>query len=337
VQSSINLDIANAKDPIFRFEQFLRVLGKSEDTIARYLTVVRDFVALKGSRLEYGKQDVMDYLQHVMGRAAQRRTRVPGQASGTYLRFCFYSLKSFYRCLGIKWGFQKEDVPKLSEPYRPYYEYPEMEKIMRAAKEHGFERDYVLFRLIPLTFARRKGFQKLKRWDYDQAKGTITMPSIKKGRRVVLELDRETKEVMDHYLLARTDQYPALFPSFRPWKDSGELSVAYINKLLRFFAAKAKVPNKGLHAFRRGMVTYLYEHGLREREIFEMGDWTRPDMVFQYVQLSPSFANDIRREVHPFYQEDTKPAKQELREGPKVRVARKGPPKKPGVLRRTSG
>jgi len=334
LQRSIDIGEANAKDPILRYEQFLRVLGKSEDTITRYLVVARDFTALKHIRRGYTKQDVLDYLQHVMARAPDRRTRTPGQASGTYLRFCFYALKSYFRCHGWKWDFQKEDVPKGSPPHRPWYTYEEMEKILEATKEYGFERDVVLFRIEPLTFARRKGLQQLVRWDYDSAKGVITMPSVKHGRRVAIELDKETRDLMNHYLLHRTDQYPALFPSFRPWKQSGQLSTAYINRLLRFFAEKAKVPNKGMHAFRRGMVTYLYEHGLREREIFEMGDWNRPDMVFQYVQLSPTFAQDIRREVHPFYQTSEKRAEPKLRQGPELRVPREEGPRRRRLLRR---
>lgn len=184
--------------------------------------------------------------------------------------------------------------------------YEEMDKVFGAIEKEKNIRDWLAFRVEALAFNRRKGLTELRRWDYDKDTGVLRLPSIKRGRIVTLELDKQTRKTMDVYLSKRTDAYPALFPSLRSRDDSGAMDPASWNMLLRKYCDIAGVQNKGMHAWRRGMVSYLkWVGGKSEREIFEMGDWLKQDMVFIYTQLAPDFATTERRKVHPFYRTQT--------------------------------
>lgn len=288
-------------DPLLVFEQWLRARNRSDDTVARYITATKEFIAHAGTKKKYTAADVTQFIGHLSMKSKSTGQKKKPKMSGSYLRFNYYTLKTFYRAMGIKWELEKDDVPKLDEPYRPYMQFENIEKLLAHIMAHGNERDWLMIRVLSLTFARRKGAITLKRTDYDIYTGALKMPSVKRGRNVVITLDPETKKVMDHYLLYRTDLLPALFPSLRSRDNSGELFPTSVNRLVRYYCQAAGVEYKGMHAFRRGMVTFLFEKGLREREIFEMGDWKSEAMVQKYVQLSPAYAQKAREEVHPFY------------------------------------
>ncbi len=284
-----------------RFESLLKALGKSEGTINTYMIVAREFLQVVGEKKKYAEKDVIDFLIHQSKKEKQHGNMEIAGMKGTYLRLLIYSLKALYRCLGQPWTFKKEDMPKLGEFKRPYYNIDEMSKILDTIKKTGNTRDWLMFRVLSLAFSRRKSISLLRRNDYDPVQGTIMMPSVKHGRRVVITLDAETKEALGAYLTERKDKYPALFLSGKSQHSEGQIYPGTLNNLLTRYSKLAGVPDKGMHAWRRGMVTYLYEQGLREREIFEMGDWLSEDMVSTYVRLSPNFAQETRNKYHPFY------------------------------------
>lgn len=283
-----------------RFTNFLRALNKSEDTISRYSTTIREFLSVVGEKETYTKEDVMTFLGHLQSKKKKHGTGK--RMKGAYLRFSWYAVKTFYRCLAVPWEYQREETPKLDAPNRPYYTMEEMTRLIKAME--GNDRNWLIFRIISLSMARRKSITLVKREDYDPRIGTLKMPSVKRGRTPIIDLDSETKTVMDRYLASRTDDYPALLTSPKTRNEDGFMTVGWLNQLLDYYCKIASIECKGMHAWRRGMVTYLYEKGLREREIFEMGDWRTEAMVFQYVQLSPTYAREARKEHHPFFKKD---------------------------------
>lgn len=271
------------------FVTHLKVVNRTEDTINRYKATVKEFIEAVGEKKTYAKQDVEAYQMRLIGRGAK----------GAYLRYCYYCLKTFFDFLEIKWPFKKSEVPKLDAPVRRWYTYEEMETIMKAAKPHL--RDWLAFRFIVISMGRRKTISVLRRTDYDPEKGTILQPSIKKGRTPLIQLDPETNEAMIKYLYDRRDPYPALFPSKRSRNRTGHLTLPALNMMLAKYCKVAGVENKGLHAFRRGMVTFYHRHGQDVKQIWGLGDWKSEQQVNAYIQLDPQFATVTRENLHPFW------------------------------------
>lgn len=288
-------------DYILLFENWLRARNRAEDTITRYLGILRDFLAHTKKQKGFKCDDVDAFLSHLKTKTKTRGDKDVKTVKGSYQRLNYYALKTWFRSLKIPWTLEKEDVPKLEEPKRLWYTFEEITKLFDYVKKYGTQRDWLLLRVTSIAFSRRKSQIVLRRVDYDTRSGVIKMPSIKRGRQPVIELDPETRKVMDDYLLHRSDSYTALFPSRRSRNDQGTLYPTSVNRIVKAYCKAAGVLYKGTHAFRRGMVTYFFKRGLREREIFEMGDWKSEAMVSKYVQLAPEYSQKAREAVHPFY------------------------------------
>lgn len=268
----------------------LRVRNSSEDTIHRYLSTIRDFLAVVGAKDAYTKADFDLYMEALVKR----------QTGGTYRHYVHYCLKTFYKLMNFKLKLERSDIPKMDEPVRRWYRFEEMVKIMDAAKNVSV-RDWLIFRIFPLTMSRRKSISLLSRTDYDPKAGTLMMPSLKHGRRIQVELDPDTRAALNKYLLWRTDQYLALLPSSRPGNRQGLLTPHQVGMLLVKYAKLAGVENKGIHAFRRGMVTYYSRQGLNVKEIMGLSDWKSERSVIAYIQLDPDFATQTRRALNPLF------------------------------------
>jgi integrase len=318
-------------DPVAKLEQRMRLKGRAETSIDRFRDVAEEFVRAVGKKKAYSTEDVDRFNEYLLAKQKTRGWTDDTRMKGSYLRFVHYALKALFRA--NKWEWYDEDdeeLPKLNRPLRRFYHIDDINKILDAAKASRNLRDYAAFRLINLAFSRRRSWVLLKRWDYDPEHGVIKMPIIKGGRQLVLELDKETNDALLKYLSKRVDQYQAMFPSYRPRHESGQMRPEYVNTLLKKYCAMAGVECKGVHAFRRGMVTYLYDQGYREKEIYEMGDWSSEDMVREYIQLSESYSSEGRREGHPFFAGQRRTRRFKLEEGPeetpRERRLRKGRP-----------
>ncbi len=282
----------NQAQQLKTFEMYLRVRNSSEDTIKRYLQTVQDFMSVVGNKPTYSKKDAIAYLERLVNR----------KTGGTYRRYAFYCLKTFFASLVIPWPQVKGEIPKLDVPTRRWYRFEEITKILDAALRTSL-RDWLLMRILVLTMGRRKSAVVLRRIDYDQATGVITMPSVKGSGTYPVELDAETKKALDGYLLHRTDTYIALLPSSRPARRQGHMTPHTVNSLLRTYAELAGVEYKGVHAFRRGMATYYSRRGLNVKEIMALGPWKSEKQVLAYIQLDPEFAGSSRKALHPFFKE----------------------------------
>jgi integrase len=306
------------RDPIAKLEQRMRIMGKSDTSIERYRATCEEFRRAIGVKVAYTTDDVEAFQAFQLNKPKVRGHLDEPEMKGSYLRYVHYCLKALFKANKWPWYEEEEDLlPKLNRPLRKWYSFEDIEKILDAAKKGGNLRDYLGFRLIVLAFSRRRSWRLLQRWDYDPDHGTLKMPSIKGGRNINIELDKETNDLMLKWLASRTDAYPALLPSFRPRNDKGMMRPEYINTLLKKYCDLAGVECKGVHAFRRGMVTYMHEVlGYSETEIWQMGDWTTKDMVSEYIQLGADYATKGRKEGHPFFEQQRRSKRAPLEEGP---------------------
>jgi len=308
-------------DPVARMEQKLRLRNKAEMTITRYRQVAEEFRRFVGTKKSYTIDDYEAFATYLLTKQKTRGFKETAEISGTYRRFVYYALKRLYKANGWPWYSDeddKENVPKKNRPKRPWYTYPEIQRILEVAKRSDDLRKYLMLRVGVLAMTRRRSGILLNRWDYDQETGNLTMPQVKGSKPQVIKLDPETNMLMLKYLAGRTDAYPAMFPSFRARNMKGQLSPGTANEFLVDFCKAAGVENKGTHAFRRGMISYFHnELGHDEREIFEMTDHNSRAMIGEYIQLSPGYGERTRETEHPFYAVP-KSRRQPVVEGPEV-------------------
>ena len=272
-----------------KFEKHLKARGRSETTIQRYLHAAKNFMEKTGKQSQFKPSDVTDYLAE--------------QKSGSYKRFLFFVLKTFYKALDLPWPFEREDMPKLSDPLQPHFNLEEMIKVLKTVDEKGSLRDRALIHVAVITGARRQELRNLNREDYQ--KGRLHIKTAKRGKPRWRVLDPATREIMERYLKSRIDSYSAMFPG-----RQGRLTVVRLSRLLKPYLKMAGVdkPHAGYHSFRRGLVTLLHAQGLSAKEITEYLGWGSPYMVHRYIQLEPGEVEAKVREVHPFFQEEKEDA-----------------------------
>ena len=297
-------DCVSEQQILDNFKAFLRAIGKKESSITEYYYVAREFIRAVGAKEKYTEKDVINFLIYKSKKKKQRGYKGE-KMRGTYLRFAVYAIKALYRSMNLKWMFKKENMPKKTPPIRRFYTIEDIYKLLDAMKENP--RHWLAFKILGLSFSRRLSISMLRREDYDAKEGKITMPSIKGGRTPVIILDKETKKVLDAFLKSRNDVYSALIPSLRARSSEGNWNPGSLNTLLKGYCEIAKVQNKGPHAWRRGIVTYLFHvEKMRELEIWKMGDWISKHMVSEYVQLGDEVSEQMRTKVHPFYKRKKK-------------------------------
>jgi len=247
------------------FVKELKFRGVSEQTYDRLMQVAINFVSQSGDKEEYDKRDVLKYINSK-------------KASGTYKRFMFYALKSFFKANNWSWGFVKSDLPKIENPKRPYLT---RELIIQLLKQASDPRDIALLRLASTKGLRRFEIVNLKKSDYKPPE--LHVKTAKHGEERILLLDSRTIKAINHYLSLRVDRCPYLFEH-----NSKQLSIGVLSHIFRQYADKLKLPKGfGWHSFRRGLVTYLLEKGMPETKIQKLLGWKTPMMVSIYSQLKP--------------------------------------------------
>ena len=72
--------------------------------------------------------------------------------------------------------------------------------------------------------------------------------------------------------------------------------------MFRTYADQIGLPDGvGLHAIRRGVATWLFNAGMRERELQDVGRWKSPSMPAVYVQLVPGQVDREVQKKHPMW------------------------------------
>ena len=264
-----------------QYSRYLSFLGLAAESQYQYLRIVDDYLAETGDDLT--RDSVQSYM------------RKYEQKSGTYRRWIMYILKSLFENAKVEWPFVKRELPKLSKPSQPYLRVEDAEKLLAVAKKSSLL-DYALVRLDAVTGARRKELASALLEDY--VRPHIRIRTAKGGEERVRTLDDVTCAALDAYLKKRRSKSPALFVS----SQGTPLTTQTLSTRFKALAKSAGFKKgTGWHSIRRGVTTWLFEGGMRERELQEALGWKSAVMPGKYVQL---VAGNVEKQViatHPFF------------------------------------
>ena len=262
------------------YEEYLNFANYSKETKQRYLRIAEDF--LDASRGVMTREAVMKFMQ-------QHEAK-----SGTYRRWTMYVIKSLFTQARIVWPFNKREMPKLSKPKQPYFEFAAFEKFLEGAKTSLL--DYALLRVDAVTGARRVELSSLLESDY--VRPTLKIRSAKGSEDRVRTLDAATCSALERYIRSRKSRDGFLFVSERGM----QLTPLLLTKRFRVLAKSAGLAKGyGYHAIRRGLATWLYREGWRTKEIGELVGWKDETMPGHYVQLVAGEVEQKAKETHPMF------------------------------------
>lgn len=131
----------------------------------------------------------------------------------------------------------------------------------------------------------------------DYSSPHLVVRTAKGGDRRVRTLDDDTITALNSYLAVRKSKDPHLFVS----EQGITFSVTTLgNRFRKIARASGFDKHIGLHAMRRGVTTWLFQAGMRERELQELMGWKSITMPSQYVQLVPGVIEEKAQALHPF-------------------------------------
>ena len=304
------VDGAGFSDLWEKFEEYLLSRDMSEDTIETYKRTVYEYL-YRASEAPFDKQSIRKYLAD---------KKIAG-CEGNTLRNRYYTLKAFFEALDQPWPMKKGDVPKKSQKHKPQFTPDEMRAIEEEARgpynpdggpdrlkrrNWRFIRNYGIVRLSHALGPRRIEMHDLNVKHYQPP--FILIPTGKKGKEVVRELDVRTCKVLDDWLEIRRRQKlksddEALFSkSLR----GGRLARRSFNDILLKLRERAGVHKNraGFHAGRRGRVTNLHNAGMSGPDLTKLYGWESPNTVLEYINSPTSKVEAKLRAVHPFFKEE---------------------------------
>lgn len=266
------------EESLAQYKAYLQTLGYSPSTRLQYARIAQNF--LEYSKGSFSRDIVLAYL-------ALYSTR-----SGTYRRFITYALKSLFLFLVKSWPLDKRESPKLSRPFRPLLSQDDITKLLQIVS--GIPLEHALVTVDAVLGARREELTRIQLDDYQPP--NIRVRTAKGGDERVRYIGEEACEVLNRYLDVRRSASPYLFVSSR----GVALTPTALSLIFRRMADKAGIPKGvGWHAVRRSVVTWLFDGGMREREIQEVFGWKSVAMPGQYVQLSRGDIEEKVRGAHP--------------------------------------
>jgi integrase len=281
------------EEKLEEFKNWMNLKGLSDDTKNRYEYIVSKFIDYcKRNKIELNKESVIKFIQEIEDK------------TGNYKRFVFTILRRFFKICNLEWFSEKdEDIyrPKLSQPRRTIINIEDFNSLMNAC---DYEWERIALRILIETGCRRKQLTLMLKEHFNQDKGTIYIPPIKKSMERVEYISSELTNSIKEYLKKRYDKYPYLLVDEKGKPLTPMKVTTMFNKLKR----RLGMENKwfGLHAFRRAWATLLYKGGMGEKEIQDAGGWKSPLMPSIYIRLTPIEVMEKEKKVHPLKSEKSK-------------------------------
>lgn len=272
-------------------EADMKFCSLSDATKRQYRFVVNRYLDFTNNDPDFSRNEIMEFIASL------------GEVTSTYSAWVLSVVKRFHRTIQDilpeskkKWPLGPREGPKVKIRAQPTFDVAAINRLFRVIKNN---RDYAIARLFFVTGMRRDELCRLSIQDYDKPNVTIKMAKGEEFRTV--KLDSTTCGVINEYLEARENRYEALFLNdhSKPFTPDA-LSQVFKKYFNRIGADK----RTGLHAFRRGLTTVLYDRGMGETEIQKFIGWKTREMVGRYIQFSPSRIGEDVREIHPFYEEE---------------------------------
>lgn len=268
---------------------------KTPDLVSRYKSEL-EFRSLAPATVYRYLRIVSWYLEHSRG-VLSRATAVafvndvPGQ---TQKKLALNVLKGLFRVAGASWEFTGREAPKASAPRRPYLTIRQARALLQNASNDPLA--YALLRLDMILGARREELSRMQVSDYKPGEATIKVRTAKGGQERIRKLDLDTCRILDAYLRIRRSRTEYLFVD----KTGRPLSVGSLTVLFRRLADATGIPKGvGWHAIRRGVTTWLYQAGMREKELQELMGWKVATMPHNYIQLVPGQVDEMAQARHP--------------------------------------
>jgi len=270
-------------EAIERWVEHLRRGEHTPRSLYSMRIVVENFVRMIGPRETYTCEDVKNYL------SIQEKRGLAGSSRQTYYR----AIKSFFRANGWPWTLDKFDIPKKSPPRREFLSPDEAALLLEAVKDRPTL--YLALRLAIVLGPRRSELLLLRRSEYKRPK--IFVHVLKHGISGWRELDPDTCDVIEWYMKVRPTPSDALLVD----DDGAPLNWMQLEYQLRRVLDRLGLHRRwlGWHAIRRGLVTWLYDRGMREAEITKVIGWAKSDTVTGYIQLDREKTEKEALKRHP--------------------------------------
>jgi len=271
------------KDPkLEKLEQALKFKGRSDRTVYSYLLLVERFIDTIGSKDEYTKLDIMEFINSL------------GNVSNTYKAWAIAVLKRFWLdVLDEKFPLQGEG-PRIEVKPQPFVSPDEIDMLLRLS-EHN-PRDHAMVQLFIDTGMRRSELCNLNRDSYKNGELLIKLSKGEEYRTV--KLSQEADEALNKYLATRRDKNPAMF---RPMRGHKRIHPDIVTQTMKkyFKLAGTDELGKGAHSYRRGVVTDLAKKGMSDLLIAKWGGWKSVAMVSRYSQLTSGDIDAKVKELKP--------------------------------------
>jgi site-specific recombinase XerD len=162
-------------------------------------------------------------------------------------------------------------------------------------------RNRTILEVLFSTGMRISELCSLNRADIDQTGRIFIMGKGKKERFVYLT--GRAQKMLERYLLARTDPYPALFIPYAGRNvrlKQKRLSPNYLQMKIKQYRQKLRInlPTSA-HSLRHGFATYLAEKGASPAAIQILLGHESLDTTTRYVHASDKFAEETHHKFHP--------------------------------------
>jgi len=162
-------------------------------------------------------------------------------------------------------------------------------------------RNRAMLELLFSTGMRISELCSLNRNQIDDSGRIYVMGKGKKQRFVYLT--ERAKQHLDHYLVTRNDNFPALFIPYSGRNVNSlkkRVSTNYLQEKIKEYREKLKinVPTSA-HSLRHGFATYLAEEGASPAAIQILLGHESLDTTTRYVHASDRFAEETHRKFHP--------------------------------------
>lgn len=263
------------------FQRYLDFLNLKEESKYRYLQIADKF--LTEQRGQFTREAVMAFLAGYADR------------SSNYRRWMTYPLKSLFNMRRVQWPFRSTELPRTTRPYRPFFTYEQFTSLLTKARQSKLL--YTLMRVDAATGMRRVELTWLNEIDYERPRLAVKIAKSTRGR--VVELDPDTCNALDSYIASRNSKDGALFVGKNGRRILKQTITDMFAKLRK--DAGIEMPRAGWHAIRRGLATWLFKAGWREKELQEFIGWESPAMPATYIQLAGSEIQKKVAATHPFF------------------------------------
>lgn len=282
---------------------------KTQENYKRYLRTFVDFSKVKTEK-DISPDRVRDFRLYL----ARLKTPQGGSLKKNTQAYYIIALRNFLKYL-IKRDFDvlspdRIELPKIPSRQIEIIEYPDLERLLEAAKGSDLRslRDKAILETLFSTGLRISELCSLNRY-FDIDRGEITVRG-KGGKLRIVFLSGQAKKAIKNYLNKRTDAEEALFISLtksplirsgqaKTPKVIGRIIPRAVQRLVDYYARKAGIPEKiSPHQLRHQFATDLLIGGADLRSVQELLGHASISTTQIYTHLTNKELREVHRAFH---------------------------------------